>query len=62
MRHSLATNMLKNGTSIVTISETLGHTSTVTTMDYLKLDIDGLIQCSLDVPLVDVNFYTQCQS
>lgn len=59
LRHSLATNMLKNGTSIVTISETLGHASTVTTMDYLHLDTNGLLQCSLDVPLVDVNFYAQ---
>lgn len=59
MRHSLATAMLKNGSAIPVISETLGHRSTQATMTYLKVDIMSLIECALPVPPVGDSFYTQ---
>ena len=42
MRHTLASQLLRNGVSLPVISETLGHKSTQTTMSYLRIDIDGL--------------------
>lgn len=59
MRHSLATAMLKNGATIPVISESLGHMSTRTTMSYLKIDVESLVDCALPVPLVDESFYQQ---
>ena len=59
MRHSLASNLLKNGTSIPVISSALGHESTQTTMEYLRIDIENLIKCTLEVPIVNPNFYEQ---
>jgi len=59
MRHSLATNMLKNGSPITIISDTLGHVNSDTTMKYIHLNVDGLLQCALDVPVVDKDFYLQ---
>jgi len=59
MRHSLATNMLKNGTPITIISDTLGHVNSDTTMKYIHLNVDGLLQCTMDVPVVDKDFYLQ---
>lgn len=59
MRHSLATNMLRNGTPLHVITESLGHESINNTMVYLNLDIDSILQCSMDVPMVDENFYLQ---
>lgn len=59
MRHSLATNLLKNGTSLPVISETLGHSNITSTMPYVHLDSQELLKCSLDVPMVCNNFYKQ---
>lgn len=59
LRHSLATAMLNNGESLHVISEVLGHTSTVSTEDYLTVNVPNLLICSLDVPIVDENFYHQ---
>lgn len=59
MRHSLATNLLKKGTPIAIISDSLGHTDSVTTMRYIHLNIDGLLKCSLEVPSVNEDFYLQ---
>lgn len=59
MRHSLASNMLRQGTSLPTISSVLGHESTQTTMEYLRVDVTNLRECILDVPLVDESFYSQ---
>ena len=47
MRHTLASQLLRNGVSLPVISETLGHKSTQTTMSYLRIDIDGLMKCTL---------------
>lgn len=59
MRHTLASQLLRNGTSLPVISETLGHSDTQVTMNYLRIDINSLMQCTLDVPLVSMNFYEQ---
>lgn len=59
LRHSLASAMLGMNTSIETISETLGHQSAETTMCYLKIDIESLKKCALQVPSVPDSFYRQ---
>jgi integrase len=59
MRHSLATNLLESKVGFSVISNVLGHTSRETTMVYLGVDVKLLIECSLEVPLVDKNFYEQ---
>ena len=59
MRHSLACRFLENKESMPVISEALGHRSIETTMSYLRIDIDTLSQCVLDVPSVSSNFYEQ---
>ena len=48
LRHSLASNMLAEGTALPVVSEILGHSKTDTTMIYLKISIPQLRQCSLD--------------
>jgi integrase/recombinase XerD len=42
LRHSLATNLVRNGASLEEISDTLRHRSRATTMIYARLDIEGL--------------------
>jgi integrase len=59
MRHTLASQLLRNGTSLPVISETLGHSDTQVTMKYLRIDINNLMRCTLDVPLVSTIFYEQ---
>lgn len=50
LRHSLASNMLSNDTSILEISKTLGHACVDTTRIYSKVDIKHLSICELEVP------------
>ena len=59
MRHTLASQLLNNGTSLPVISETLGHSDTQVTMNYLRIDINNLMRCSLEVPLASTIFYEQ---
>lgn len=59
LRHSLATNMLMNDTTLPVISSILGHSSTESTKTYLSVDIKHLLECALEVPMVDKNFYIQ---
>lgn len=59
MRHSLASQLLANGVSLPVISESLGHKNTLSTMEYLRVDLPSLIKCALDVPLVNPTFYEQ---
>jgi site-specific recombinase XerD len=59
LRHSLATQLLKQGTSLPVISETLGHRNSQSTMVYLGVDVSGLLHCSLNVPPVPESFYMQ---
>lgn len=57
LRHSLASNLLKSNESLPVISEILGHSNTQTTMEYLRIDMNLLKQCTLDVPFVPSYFY-----
>ena len=59
MRHSLAGRLLENNVSLPVISESMGHQKTETTMTYLRIDINALRKCALDVPVVDPLFYSQ---
>lgn len=59
MRHSLASTLLRNGTSYPLISEVLGHKHTESTMIYLKIDVSLLMKCALPVPPVSKDFYEQ---
>jgi integrase/recombinase XerD len=59
LRHSLATQLLKQGTILPVISETLGHSNSQTTMIYLGVDVNGLLGCSLYVSAVPDSFYMQ---
>ena len=57
LRHSLATNLLSVNTTLPVISEILGHSSTESTKTYLRVNMDLLRQCALDVPFVPSSFY-----
>jgi len=59
LRHSLAGRLLENNVPLPVISETLGHSSTETTMAYLRIDVPSLLKCSLPVPPVPDSFYMQ---
>lgn len=59
LRHSLAVRMLEENTILPIISEVLGHSSTDSTKYYLRIDIQSLRQCVLDVPEVPLSFYEQ---
>lgn len=50
MRHSLSSNLLKNGTPLPVISGILGHSSTEITTRYLWMDTEQLRKLSLEVP------------
>ena len=49
MRHSLASKMLEQEIAVPIISGVLGHLSTDTTKFYLKIDINHLRRCALEV-------------
>ncbi len=59
LRHSLASRLLELETNIPVISEVLGHSSSQTTMIYLKIDISSLMKCAIPVSNVSNDFYTQ---
>lgn len=59
LRHSLASAMLREETTLPVISESLGHRNTDATMVYLKIDIQSLMKCALPVPSVAEGFYLQ---
>lgn len=50
MRHSLASNLLKNNVTIPVITGILGHKSSNTTKKYLSIDIEQLRSLALEVP------------
>ena len=50
MRHSLASNLLKNNTPYPVIAGILGHESASTTQLYLSIDIEQLRSVALEVP------------
>lgn len=49
LRHSLASALLEENVPLPVISEVLGHTNTDTTSIYLKIDVNHLRRCSLEV-------------
>jgi len=55
-RHSLATNLLAKETPLPVISSVLGHKCTESTMFYLRVDVNSLKKCALEVPSVE-NLY-----
>ena len=50
LRHSAATNMLKNNIDIKTVSSILGHSSVDVTNIYLGIDVSQLRKLTLEVP------------
>lgn len=52
LRHSLAGFLLEKKTPLPVISEVLGHGSSETTKTYLRIDMEALRQCALEVPPV----------
>lgn len=59
LRHSFAAGLLSETTPLPVISEALGHTSSMSTMFYLRIDTSSLKQCALEVPQVPFSFYQQ---
>jgi site-specific recombinase XerD len=59
LRHTMAGFLLEGKTPVPVISALLGHKSVQTTMSYLRIDVENLRQCALDVPAVDAGFYEQ---
>jgi integrase len=59
LRHTMAGFLLENKTPLPVISELLGHMNVQSSMCYLRIDIESLRQCALDVPAVPESFYTQ---
>lgn len=49
LRHSLATNLLQNEVDASTISDILGHSDPQVAKHYLRVDINGLRKCALEV-------------
>jgi site-specific recombinase XerD len=52
LRHSLASRLLEACTPLPVITEVLGHTSTESTRYYLRIDIEQLSLCALNVPMI----------
>lgn len=57
LRHSLAGFLLEKKTPLPVISEVLGHTNTESTKTYLRIDMESLRQCALEVPSVKDGYY-----
>lgn len=51
LRHSLASKLLEQNTPLPIISGVLGHLNTDTTKAYLKINVEQLRQCALEVSL-----------
>jgi integrase len=50
LRHSLASALLEANVPMPVISEALGHSNTESTSVYLKIDLNRLKLCALEVP------------
>lgn len=59
LRHSLGFRMLEQNTILPVISEVFGHQSTESTRYYLRIDLESMKQCMLNVPAVVDSFYYQ---
>jgi site-specific recombinase XerD len=51
LRHALALRLLRQGTSLKGIGDILGHRSTTSTSQYLRLDVEDLRHVALPVPV-----------
>ena len=49
LRHTLASTLLEQGTPLSVISEILGHIDAKSTAVYLRTDMKGLKECTLDL-------------
>jgi site-specific recombinase XerD len=59
LRHTMASMLLEKQVSLPVISSILGHSSIQTSMCYLRIDIEALRQCAIEVPEIEETFYTQ---
>jgi len=59
LRHSLSGYLLQKKTPITVISEVLGHANTESTKTYLRIDLESLRQCALEVPLLNSPYYQE---
>ena len=59
LRHSLVKELLNNKQYLPVISEVLGHKNTTSSRHYIRIDTESLVQCALEVPVVDPHFYNQ---
>ena len=59
LRHSLAGILLEKKNPLPVISEVLGHSSTETTKTYLRIDLEHLRMCALEVPTVAESYYQE---
>jgi site-specific recombinase XerD len=59
LRHSLVKQLLDNGRTLPVITEVLGHKSQESTRHYIRIDIDSLRKCALEVLPVHPKFYSQ---
>ena len=59
LRHTLATLLLEDSVKLPVISEILGHENTESTRYYLRVDLQALRKCALDVPFTSKSFYNQ---
>ncbi len=50
LRHSYALHLLRQGVSLKTIGDLLGHRSTQSTCEYLRLNVDDLREVALPLP------------
>lgn len=57
LRHSLAGVLLEQKIPLPVIAEVLGHTNTESTMSYLRIDLESLRQCAIEVPPLSSDFY-----
>lgn len=58
LRHTLASQMLKNRDELTTISAVLGHSSTQVTTVYLSIDYLNLKECCIPMPKLHSVHYT----
>jgi site-specific recombinase XerD len=59
LRHTFASGLLQEATPLPVISEALGHTTSMSTMFYLRIDTSSLNGCALEVPPISFCFYKQ---
>lgn len=59
LRHCFASALLKEKIPLPIISEALGHSSMDSTMEYLRIDMNALKNCALEVPFIPTSFYEQ---